>query len=118
MVPATPYSENLRSGCMRQWLSAPTAAGLHMMGATHGFNDEAVDVRLADHARICRRLGEISPALAKAMNINSLDVRQLRTRIGEGFPSWSPAAGGEAIAGTLYQPGSWDAWFDNCRPFR
>ena len=58
MVPATPYSENLRAVVCASGYLAPTAAGLHMMGATHGFNDEAVDVRPADHAANLSRLGE------------------------------------------------------------
>ncbi len=40
-----------------------------MMGATHGFNDEAIDLRASDHAANLARLVEISPALAKAINI-------------------------------------------------
>ena len=89
-----------------------------MMGATHGFNDEAVDVRLADHAANLSRLGEI-PGTGQSDEYKFIGCQSIGgARIGEGFPSWSPAAGGGAIAGTLYQPGSWDAWFDNCRPFR
>ena len=80
MVPAIPYSENLRAVVCASGYLAPAAAGSHMMGATHGFNDEAVDVRPADHAANLSRLGEISPALVKAININSLDVRQLEGR--------------------------------------
>ena len=95
MVPATPYSENLLAVVCASGYLAPTAAGLHMMGATHGFNDEAVDVRLADHAANLSRLGEISPALAKAMNINSLDVRQLggRASVRASLPGALPLVG-------------------------
>ncbi|CAG9933425.1 protein of unknown function [Candidatus Nitrotoga arctica] len=51
-----------------------------MLGAMHGFNDEAVDVRASDHAENLSMLVGISPALAKSMNIDSLNVEQLNGR--------------------------------------
>ena len=66
-----------------------------MMGATHSFNDEAVDLRIADHAANLSRLREISPALAKSMNIDSLDIRQLggRASVRASLPGALPLVG-------------------------
>ena len=66
-----------------------------MIGATHGFNDEAVDLRTDDHAANLSRLAEISPSLAQAMNINSLDVSQLdgRASIRASVPGAMPLVG-------------------------
>ena len=66
-----------------------------MIGATHGFNDEAVDLRTDDHAANLSRLAEISPSLARAMNINSLDVSQLdgRASIRASVPGAMPLVG-------------------------
>jgi tRNA 5-methylaminomethyl-2-thiouridine biosynthesis bifunctional protein len=80
MVPATPYSENLRTVVCAGGYLAPSVGGTHMMGATHGFNDESVDLRASDHVANLSRLREISPSLAEAMNINSLDLDQLGGR--------------------------------------
>jgi tRNA 5-methylaminomethyl-2-thiouridine biosynthesis bifunctional protein len=51
-----------------------------VLGATHDFNDDAVDVRVSDHAENLSKLADISPELAKSMNIDSLNVGQLHGR--------------------------------------
>ncbi|MEO6421875.1 MAG: FAD-dependent 5-carboxymethylaminomethyl-2-thiouridine(34) oxidoreductase MnmC, partial [Candidatus Nitrotoga sp.] len=80
LLPASPHSENLRTIVSANGYLAPSAGELHILGATHGFNDEAVDLRASDHAENLSRLAEISPALAKSTNIGSLDVEQLNGR--------------------------------------
>ena len=80
MLPASPHSENLRTIVSANGYLAPSTGELHVLGATHDFNDEAVDVRASDHAENLSKLADISPALAKSMNINSLDVEQLNGR--------------------------------------
>jgi len=80
MLPASPNSENLRTIVSANGYLAPSAAELHVLGATHDFNDEAVDLRASDHAENLSKLADISPALAKSMNIDSLDVEQLNGR--------------------------------------
>jgi tRNA 5-methylaminomethyl-2-thiouridine biosynthesis bifunctional protein len=80
LLPATPHSENLRTIVSANGYLAPSAGELHVLGATHGFNDEAVDVRASDHAENLSKLADISPALAKSMNIDSLDVEHLNGR--------------------------------------
>lgn len=95
MIPATLYSENLRTVVCTSGYLAPSAEGLHMMGATHGFNDEAIDLRASDHAANLSRLAEISPALAKAINIDSLDVERLagRAAVRASMPGALPLVG-------------------------
>ena len=95
MVPAIPDSKNLRAVVCAKGYLAPSVSGLHMIGATHGFNDEAVDLRTDDHAANLSRLAEISPSLARAMNINSLDVSQLdgRASIRASVPGAMPLVG-------------------------
>ncbi|BBJ22803.1 hypothetical protein W01_07300 [Candidatus Nitrotoga sp. AM1P] len=51
-----------------------------MLGATHDFNDQAVDLRVSDYLDNLSKLVEISPVLAKLMNIDSLNVEQLNGR--------------------------------------
>ncbi|CAH1086199.1 bifunctional tRNA (5-methylaminomethyl-2-thiouridine)(34)-methyltransferase MnmD/FAD-dependent 5-carboxymethylaminomethyl-2-thiouridine(34) oxidoreductase MnmC [Candidatus Nitrotoga sp. 1052] len=80
MLPATPHSENLRTIVSANGYLAPSDGELHVLGATHDFNDEAVDLRASDHAENLSKLADISPTLAKSMNIDSLDVEQLNGR--------------------------------------
>jgi tRNA 5-methylaminomethyl-2-thiouridine biosynthesis bifunctional protein len=80
MLPATPHSKNLRSIVSASGYLAPSDGNLHVLGATHDFNDDAVDVRVSDHAENLSKLADISPELAKSMNIDSLNVGQLHGR--------------------------------------
>ncbi|BBJ22805.1 bifunctional tRNA (5-methylaminomethyl-2-thiouridine)(34)-methyltransferase MnmD/FAD-dependent 5-carboxymethylaminomethyl-2-thiouridine(34) oxidoreductase MnmC [Candidatus Nitrotoga sp. AM1P] len=80
LLPATPHSENLRTIVSANGYLAPSSGELHVLGATHDFNDEAVDLRASDHLENLSTLAEISPALTKLMNIDSLDVERLNGR--------------------------------------
>jgi tRNA 5-methylaminomethyl-2-thiouridine biosynthesis bifunctional protein len=66
-----------------------------MMGATHSFNDEAVDLRIIDHAKNLARLAEISPVLARSMNTDSLNIAQLdgRASVRASLPGAMPLVG-------------------------
>ena len=66
-----------------------------MMGATHSFNDEAVDLRIADHAKNLSRLAEISAVLGRSMNMDSLDIAQLdgRASVRASLPGAMPLVG-------------------------
>jgi tRNA 5-methylaminomethyl-2-thiouridine biosynthesis bifunctional protein len=99
-IPATPYSENLRTIVCTGGYLAPSVAGVHVIGATHGFNDEAIDLRVADHVENLSRLTEISPALASAMNIDSLDIGRLggRAAVRASVPGAMPLVG-ESLPG-------------------
>ena len=66
-----------------------------MMGATHSFNDEAVDLRIADHAKNLSRLAEISTVLAASIDMDSLDIGQLdgRASVRASLPGAMPLVG-------------------------
>ena len=95
LLPATPNSENLRTIVSANGYLAPSAGELHVLGATHDFNDEAVDLRASDHAENLSKLADISPALAKSINIDSLDVEQLdgRASVRASVPGAMPLVG-------------------------
>ncbi|SCX84388.1 tRNA 5-methylaminomethyl-2-thiouridine biosynthesis bifunctional protein [Nitrosospira sp. Nl5] len=95
MVPATPDSEKLRTILCANGYLAPSSAGLHVLGATHSFSDESIDVRAFDHVENLSKLAEISPALAKSINTDSLDVRQLdgRASVRASLPGAMPLVG-------------------------
>ncbi|MBA4143666.1 MAG: bifunctional tRNA (5-methylaminomethyl-2-thiouridine)(34)-methyltransferase MnmD/FAD-dependent 5-carboxymethylaminomethyl-2-thiouridine(34) oxidoreductase MnmC [Nitrosospira sp.] len=94
--PATPYSERLRAIVCASGYLTPSAEGLHMIGATHGFNDESTCLRTSDTVENLSRLREISPALSKAADIDSVRVAgQLggRASVRASFPGAMPLVG-------------------------
>jgi tRNA 5-methylaminomethyl-2-thiouridine biosynthesis bifunctional protein len=94
-LPPVPYSEKLRTIICAGGYLVPAIEGMHMTGATHGFNDESIDLRASDHLDNLSRLTEISPALASAMNIDLLDVTQLggRASVRASVPGAVPLVG-------------------------
>ncbi len=95
VLPTTSHSRNLRTIVCTSGYLLPSIAGVHMMGATHSFNDEAVNLRIADHAKNLSRLTEISAVLARSMNTDSLDIRQLdgRASVRASLPGAMPLVG-------------------------
>jgi tRNA 5-methylaminomethyl-2-thiouridine biosynthesis bifunctional protein len=94
-LPSTSQSGSLRTIVCASGYLLPSIGGVHMMGATHSFNDEAVDLRITDHAKNLSRLAEISPVLARSLNTNSLDIAQLdgRASIRASLPGAMPLVG-------------------------
>lgn len=80
LIPATRDSKNLRTIVSSMGYLTPAVTQLHVMGATHSFNDKRVELRASDHVANLSKLTEISPALADTINTGSLDVRQLNGR--------------------------------------
>ncbi|CAH1385222.1 tRNA (mnm(5)s(2)U34)-methyltransferase / FAD-dependent cmnm(5)s(2)U34 oxidoreductase [Candidatus Nitrotoga sp. M5] len=80
LLPVSSHSENLQTIVSASGYLTPSAGELHVLGATHDFNDDAVDLRVSDHAGNLSKLEDISPALAKTMNMDSLDVEKLNGR--------------------------------------
>ena len=95
VLPATSHSSSLRTIVCASGYLLPSIAGAHMMGATHSFNDEAVDLRITDHTKNLSRLAEISPVLARSMNTDSLDIAQLdgRASVRASLPGAMPLVG-------------------------
>ncbi|MBI4807760.1 MAG: bifunctional tRNA (5-methylaminomethyl-2-thiouridine)(34)-methyltransferase MnmD/FAD-dependent 5-carboxymethylaminomethyl-2-thiouridine(34) oxidoreductase MnmC [Nitrosomonadales bacterium] len=67
IVPETAGSHALQSVVCGDGYCAPAVAGVHVTGATHAFNDEAIEVRTADHAENLANLAEYAPALRQML---------------------------------------------------
>lgn len=67
LVPATDTSRALRAVVCGEGYCAPALRGAHVIGATHGFSDEALDVRSADHADNLMKLAAHAPVLRAAL---------------------------------------------------
>lgn len=95
LVPATPYSANLRAIVSARGYLAPASSGRHLVGATHDFNDERTDLRVADHARNLSGLTDISPELSRQINADSLNITQLdgRASVRASVPGATPLVG-------------------------
>ncbi len=91
----TPHSENLRTIICAGGYLVPCIEGTHMVGATHGFNDESVDLRASDHVENLSRLAEMSADLARVTDTDSFDVRQLggRASVRASVPGAIPLVG-------------------------
>ncbi len=94
-LPATPHSDKLRAVVCSSGYVTPSVAGLHMVGATHAFNDEGTDLRVSDHIENLSRLAEISPPLARALNTDALDAGRLsgRAAVRASVPGAMPLVG-------------------------
>jgi tRNA 5-methylaminomethyl-2-thiouridine biosynthesis bifunctional protein len=76
--------------------------GFHLIGATHRFNDQETDLRIAEHVENLSRLAEISPELGNAANIALLNTGQLggRASVRASVPGAMPLVG--KLAPRLY----------------
>jgi len=94
-LPAVPYSANLRAILCAGGYITPQIGGVHVLGATHSFNDEGTDLRACDHAENLSRLADISSALAAIWNTRMLDVGRLpgRASVRASVPGAMPLAG-------------------------
>ncbi len=95
LAPSTPASENLKVIVCTSGYLAPSAGGFHLIGATHRFNDEETDVRIAEHLENLSRLAEMSLALGEAAAIVSQRADQLhgRASIRASVPGAMPLVG-------------------------
>jgi tRNA 5-methylaminomethyl-2-thiouridine biosynthesis bifunctional protein len=95
MAPSMRASENLRAIVCASGYLTPSVSGFHLVGATHRFNDEETDVRIAEHVENLSRLAEISPELGKAGATASLDSSQLggRASVRASVPGAMPLVG-------------------------
>jgi tRNA 5-methylaminomethyl-2-thiouridine biosynthesis bifunctional protein len=95
MAPPTRASEKLKAIVCASGYLAPSIGGFHLIGATHRFNDEETDVRIAEHVENLSRLAEISPELGKAADVASLNSSQLsgRASVRASVPGAMPLVG-------------------------
>ena len=79
-LPVTAESERLQAVVCGEGYCAPAVNGKHVAGATTGFDDDAVDLRAADHEANLAQIGQNMPALREALG--AVDVVQLTGRAG------------------------------------
>jgi tRNA 5-methylaminomethyl-2-thiouridine biosynthesis bifunctional protein len=94
-LPVTQRSKNLRTIVSARAYLSPAVAGLHVAGATHGFNDVSTELRASDHRENLSRLSEISPALVEAWDSDSPNLAQLggRASVRASVPGAIPLVG-------------------------
>lgn len=94
-LPVSPYSEKLRTIICANGYLAPSVGGMHLLGATHGFNDVAVDLRASDHAENLSRLVGMSFDLANSTRAALLDAEKLdgRASVRASVPGAMPLVG-------------------------
>ncbi|MFH0933575.1 MAG: FAD-dependent 5-carboxymethylaminomethyl-2-thiouridine(34) oxidoreductase MnmC [Pseudomonadota bacterium] len=98
VLSATAESEELKVVLCAEGYCAPAVAGQHVAGATSTFDDDAVDIREADHADNLGKIAEHMPALHQALG----DIRPLAGRAGVrcSVPGATPLVG--EVAPGLY----------------
>ena len=67
LLPSTPESERLKTVLCVDGYCAPAVAGVHVAGATSSFDDDALDIRAADHAVNLGRIDAHMPSLYRAL---------------------------------------------------
>lgn len=67
VLPSTRQSERLQAVLCAEGYCAPAVDGRHVAGATSSFDDQATDVRAADHAENIAKLSAHMPALYRAL---------------------------------------------------
>jgi len=72
---------------------APALQGLHVIGASHSFNDESLDVRPCDHADNLARMAAHSPALREALGEIDIDHLEGRASVRCSAPGAMPLVG-------------------------
>ena len=93
LVPESEASQALQSVVCGDGYCAPAVDGVHVMGATHAFDDESTEIRSADHADNLTSLSEYAPALHQALGEVSLDELQGRASVRCSAPGSTPLVG-------------------------
>lgn len=78
LLPATDASRALQAVVCGDGYCAPAVAGVHVIGATHAFDDDTLDVRTADHADNLAKLASFAPTLHDALG--EVDAGRLEGR--------------------------------------
>ncbi|MFA6119789.1 MAG: bifunctional tRNA (5-methylaminomethyl-2-thiouridine)(34)-methyltransferase MnmD/FAD-dependent 5-carboxymethylaminomethyl-2-thiouridine(34) oxidoreductase MnmC [Sideroxydans sp.] len=93
LVSQTEMSQTLQSVVCGDGYCAPAVDEVHVMGATHAFDDESSETRSADHADNLTSLSEYAPALHQALGEVSLDELQGRASVRCSAPGSTPLVG-------------------------
>ncbi len=90
---ATVASLSLRSVVCGDGYCAPAVNGIHVIGATHTFEDEAIVVRATDHAENLANLTAYAPALRQALGEVVVDKLGGRVSVRCSAPGAMPLVG-------------------------
>ncbi|MFA7398895.1 MAG: FAD-dependent 5-carboxymethylaminomethyl-2-thiouridine(34) oxidoreductase MnmC [Sideroxydans sp.] len=93
LVSESEASKALQSVVCGDGYCAPAVDGVHVMGATHDFDDESTEVRGADQAQNLSSLNEYAPALRQALGEARLDELQGRASVRCSAPGSTPLVG-------------------------
>ena len=93
VVPATAASSGLRAVICGDGYVAPAVDGVHVLGATHGFEDEAIDVRAADHAANLECVASYAPELRSALGQVDCATLEGRASVRCSAPGATPFVG-------------------------
>lgn len=93
LVSESEASKALQSVVCGDGYCTPAVDGVHVMGATHAFDDESTDVRGADQAQNLSSLNEYAPALRQALGEARLDELQGRASVRCSAPGSTPLVG-------------------------
>ena len=93
LIPETQSSRSLRSVVCGDGYCAPALQGVHVIGASHSFNDESLDVRTCDHADNLARLSAHSPSLREALGEIDIDHLEGRASVRCSAPGAMPLVG-------------------------
>jgi len=99
-VPATPASQTLRAVICGHGYCAPALEGTHVLGATHAFDDESLELRAEDHATNLDKLAAFAPELRAALGTPDIESLGGRASIRCSAPGAMPFVG--EIAPGLY----------------
>jgi len=93
LIPETQSSRSLRAVVCGDGYCAPALQGLHVIGASHSFNDESLDVRPCDHADNLARMAAHSPVLREALGEIDIDHLEGRASVRCSAPGAMPLVG-------------------------
>jgi tRNA 5-methylaminomethyl-2-thiouridine biosynthesis bifunctional protein len=92
-LPATTASKRLRAVVCAEGYCAPAMAGRHVAGATTVFDDEAVELRAAEHADNLAKLAAHMPALFEALGAPDAGTLTGRAAVRCSVPGAMPLVG-------------------------
>jgi len=92
-LPETPASQSLHSVVCGDGYCAPAVHGVHVIGATHSFEDESTELRTADHAENLSNLEAFAPSLRHALGRLSVESLGGRASVRCSAPGAMPLVG-------------------------
>ncbi|MFZ3018836.1 MAG: FAD-dependent 5-carboxymethylaminomethyl-2-thiouridine(34) oxidoreductase MnmC, partial [Gallionella sp.] len=93
LLPATDASSKLQTVVCGDGYCAPAVGGVHVTGATHAFDDEALNVRATDHADNLAKLASFAPSLREALGEIDIEGLEGRASVRCSAPGATPLVG-------------------------